>query len=94
MGSASSGNRKGRIGSKNDGPKGVLVRVQNFDEYKPADLSMHQQLIERITRLEDEMREKLGRDVALVAYSHTPGADGAATNAGEGDLGCRVGLDD
>lgn len=43
--------------------------------YRFADLDQHTELLEDISRLETRMKEELGKDIALIAYSKGEQAD-------------------
>ena len=60
--------------------------MEPMDRYRFADLIGHEQLMERITRLENEMSRELGEAVTLIAYSRK--------EAGPSKDSCRAGLND
>lgn len=43
--------------------------MKSLEQYKFADLMAHDKLIRSITQLENQMKNELGEDITLIAYT-------------------------
>jgi hypothetical protein len=51
------------------------IAMDSSKDYQLAQLENNQELLEEISRLEEKMKQNLGHDVALIAYTNSDPVD-------------------